>query len=97
MFNLIRFVIICVLIYFVYKLVKWIILSPAIQSHDVPGRQSSIAKGEDLVEDPYCHVYIPMSQGYKVLVDGQELYFCSKKCFERYISESPIKKAQEAP
>ena len=97
MFNLIRFVFICVHIYFVYKLVKWIISSPAIQSHDAPVSRSSITKGEDLIEDPYCHVYIPMSQAYKVLVDGRELFFCSKKCFEKYISESPMRKAQEAP
>lgn len=96
MFNLIRFAVICVLVYFAYRIIKWIFFSPVIKTHDLPERQVSALKGEDLIEDPYCHIYMPKSQAFKATVDGQELYFCSKKCCERYIVEKPIKKAQEA-
>ena len=41
-------------------------------------------KGEDLVEDPYCHTYVPLSSAYKVSLDGKTAYFCSQKCFEMY-------------
>ncbi len=96
MFNLIRFVIICVLVYCVYRIVKWIFFSPAIHSHELPKRQVSTQKGEELIQDPYCDIYMPISHAYKASIEGQELYFCSKKCCERYLLEKPVKKAQEA-
>jgi YHS domain-containing protein len=91
-----RLVIFGFLIYLVYRLAKWIILSPAIKGRDVPGRQVPAAPGEDLVEDPSCHIYVPMSQAHKETIDGQDLYFCSEKCLEKYISEHSTKKAQGA-
>jgi YHS domain-containing protein len=96
MFNLIRFLIICALIYFSYKLIKWIFFSPATTKHDLPKHQATAIKSEDLVEDPYCHTYVPVSQAYKASIEGQTIYFCSQKCFEKYIIENPIKKAGEA-
>lgn len=41
-------------------------------------------KGEDLVEDPYCHTYLPVSSAYQVSIEGKPLCFCSRECFERY-------------
>ena len=96
MLSLIRLAILCFIIYLVYKLAKWIILSPAIRGRDVPGHQVPAAPGEDLVEDPNCHIYVPMSQAHKATIDGQDLYFCSEKCLEKYISEHSTKRAQGA-
>jgi YHS domain-containing protein len=96
MLSLIRLVIFGFLIYLVYRLAKWIILSPSIKGRDVSGHQVSAAQGEDLVEDPYCHIFVPMSQAYKASINGQDVYFCSQKCFEKYISEQSTKKAQGA-
>jgi YHS domain-containing protein len=96
MFNLIRFVIICVLVYFAYRIVKWIFFSPVKSSYELPKRQESTQNGEELIQDPYCHIYMPISHAYKASIEGQELYFCSKKCCERYSVEKPAKKAQEA-
>ena len=95
MISLIRFAVLCFFIYLLYRLAKWIILSAGIKGpekqHQVPA-----AKGEDLVEDPYCHIYVPLSQAYKASIDGHDIYFCSKECFEKYISEKSTKKAQGA-
>jgi len=96
MFNLIRFAIICALMYCVYRIVKWIFFSPVRSTHELPKRQAPAQKGEELVQDPYCQIYMPISHAYKASVEGQELYFCSKKCCDRYIEEKPIRKAQEA-
>lgn len=96
MFNLIRFAIICVLVYFAYRIVKKIFFSPIKSTRELPKRQAPAQKGEELVQDPYCHVYIPISHAYKASIEGQEFYFCSKKCCEQYRAEKPIKKAQEA-
>ena len=94
MLSLIRFAILCFFIYILYRLAKWIILSAGIKGRDMPKHQVSVAGGEDLVEDPYCHIYVPMSQAYKASIDGQDAYFCSKECFEKYTSDKAIKKAQ---
>ena len=96
MLSLIRLAILGFIIYLVYRLAKWIILSPGIKGRDVSGHQVTAVEGEELVEDPYCHVYVPKSQAYKASIDGQDIYFCSQKCFEKYISEQSTKKAQGA-
>ncbi len=96
MLSLIRLVIFGFLIYLVYRLAKWIILSPGIKGRDMPEHQVAAAQGEDLAEDPYCHIYVPMSQAHKATIDGQDLYFCSEKCSDKYISEHSTKKAQGA-
>ncbi len=96
MLSLIRLAMFCFIIYLVYKLVKWIILSPVLKGRDMSGHQVSARQGEDLVEDPYCHMYVPLSQAYKASIDGQYVYFCSQKCFEQYTEEQSTKKAQGA-
>jgi YHS domain-containing protein len=40
--------------------------------------------GEDLVEDPFCHTYIPISHARKMEIGGKTLYFCSQACLEGY-------------
>ncbi len=96
MLGLIRLLIFAFIIYLVYRLVKWIVQSPGIKGRDMPGHQVPAAPGEDLVEDPYCHIYVPMSQAHKAVIDGQDLYFCSETCLGKYISEHSTKKAQGA-
>lgn len=96
MLGLIRLAILGFIIYLVYKLARWIIMSPGIKGREVPGHQVPAAQGEELVEDPYCHIYVPMSQAYKASIDGQDVFFCSQKCFEKYMSEQSTKKAQGA-
>ena len=40
--------------------------------------------GEDLVQDPICHTYVPLSQAFKKEISGNDYYFCSKQCSEKY-------------
>ncbi|HUH65541.1 MAG TPA: hypothetical protein VLZ07_03825 [Syntrophales bacterium] len=96
MLSLIRFAILCFFIYLLYKLAKWIILSAGIKGPDETQHRVPVAKGEDLVEDPYCHTYVPVSQAFRASIDGHDVFFCSKECFEKYISEKSTKKAQGA-
>jgi YHS domain-containing protein len=42
------------------------------------------SKTEDLVEDPCCHTYLPLSQAYKADIDGKTVYFCSETCYENF-------------
>ena len=40
--------------------------------------------GETMVEDPQCGTYLPLSDAIKANINGQEHYFCSKKCLKEY-------------
>ena len=46
------------------------------------------AAGEDLVEDPLCHAYVPIGDACRTEIDGKTVYFCSPKCLEQYKNEN---------
>lgn len=71
-----------ILIYLFYRLVRtWKRVSGSPKA-DLP------ATGEDLVEDPLCHTYVPVTHAHRVEIDGKAVYFCSKKCLERYTADT---------
>ena len=76
-----RFIIIMALAYLAFKFLKGYFAPKGTQQ--VPKRGVS---GEDLVEDPYCHTYIPLSNAVTASVHGKAVYFCSKKCREAFMS-----------
>jgi YHS domain-containing protein len=41
-------------------------------------------RGEDLVEDPSCHTYVPVSEAFRAKVDDKTLYFCSEECYKKF-------------
>jgi YHS domain-containing protein len=78
---IIKLIIGIVFVYLLYKLVSgW----KAITS---PTKNNLPAAGEDLVEDPLCHTYVPVSNACQVSIEGKTLYFCSRKCLETYTEE----------
>lgn len=75
---ILRLIIGIIVVYFLYKLIKgW----KAIQG---PSKQNFPAAGEDLVEDPLCHAYVPVSSACRISIEGKNLYFCSQKCLDAY-------------
>jgi YHS domain-containing protein len=79
-----RFIIIMLLTYLAYKFLKELFVTKGNQQRHVPGQPERGASGEDLVEDPNCHTYIPLSNALKTSVEGKDAYFCSKKCLEEF-------------
>ena len=81
---LIRFLIFFILLYVIYKIIRTIKQQKpfAVQNNHY---KSTAAAGEELVEDPCCHTYIPISQAFRKEIAGKEHYFCSKECSEKYI------------
>jgi len=73
-----RMLIIAGVIYLLYRLTK------RLKGHHEALKPSSGASGEDLVEDPLCHTYVPVSRSCRELIDGKMVYFCSQSCLERY-------------
>jgi len=84
---LIRFLIFFIVGYVIYRIVK------SIQREKPPfvvqnNNKTTAALGEELVEDPYCHTYIPIGQACRKEIAGKEHYFCSKECSEKYIGKN---------
>ncbi|MDO8785599.1 MAG: hypothetical protein Q7J12_05210 [Syntrophales bacterium] len=83
MFGIIRIVIAFLIFYFLYKAARMLFF-PTKEEPDRTYTLHDTVKGEDLIEDPYCHTYLPLSSAYQGSVEGKPLYFCSRECFERY-------------
>jgi YHS domain-containing protein len=83
---LIRFIIFIVVIYLLYRIVKFFRQKKSVGMNNHKFKSMPVA-GEDLVEDPVCHTYIPISQSYEKEIAGKTYYFCSKECCENYILE----------
>jgi YHS domain-containing protein len=81
-----RVLIFLILVFLLYRLIKSIRQNKVARS-DSSKVFSSSTSGEDLVEDPSCHTYIPISQAYKKEILGTTHCFCSEQCYEKYILE----------
>ena len=78
---IIKLIIGIIFIYLLYKVVTgWKAVSG-------PTKKNLPAAGEDLVEDPLCHTYVPVSHACRVSIEGKTVYFCSRKCLDRYTEE----------
>ncbi len=47
-----------------------------------PANRSDV--GETMVEDPQCKTFLPESEAIKATINGQQHFFCSKKCLKEY-------------
>ncbi|MFH1078704.1 MAG: hypothetical protein V1766_00340 [Pseudomonadota bacterium] len=81
---IIRLLAAIVLFYLLYRIARWLFLSSARTSEPIPNRQKPSIT-EDLVEDPCCHAYLPVSQAYQAPIEGKTEYFCSEKCYQNFI------------
>lgn len=83
--NIIKVLAILVLIYVSYRIVTMFrgMRSPEVRAY----RVNETPKGEDLVQDPFCKTYVPKSQAYVKEIDGKTHCFCSRECFEKYLTE----------
>lgn len=73
-----KLILVIVAAYILFKLIKsW-------NSVPSPPKEKLPARGEDLVEDPFCHTYVPVSHACRSEIDGKTVYFCSQKCLEAY-------------
>jgi YHS domain-containing protein len=84
-----RLIIGIVLFYLLFKLVRgW-------KTVHGPSKADLPAVGEDLVEDPLCHTYVPVTHAHRLSIDGMTVYFCSQKCLELYKEKN--KRNMDAP
>ena len=39
-----------------------------------------------MIQDPFCKVYFPKGEGVHVNVGGEDLYFCSAECRDKFFA-----------
>jgi YHS domain-containing protein len=89
----IRVILLFIGIYLLYRVIKFIRQAKPVSMDNRQFKPAPIT-GEDLVEDPVCHTYIPVSQAYKQEIAGKSCYFCSKECYEDYILQKSKERQQ---
>jgi hypothetical protein len=81
---MIRIIVLLVLGYLAYRLVKrWV------RGKLIPGRMNgrTVEKIDDvMVKDPQCGAYFPQRDGVTLKSGGRDLLFCSPKCRDSYIA-----------
>ena len=80
---MIRLFIFIILIYLLYKIINEVRQLKSGKKENFQYKSTS-TDGEDLVEDPVCHIYVPLSQAFKKQISGRDYYFCSKKCSDEF-------------
>ena len=80
---LFRLFIFIIIIYLIYKVVNSL-KRPIKGKADNHQSKSTSEVGEDMVEDPVCHIYVPVSQAHVREISGTKYYFCSKECGDKY-------------
>ena len=78
-----RFFVFIILIYLLYKVIETVRKFKSAKNENYQFKASPVG-GEDLVEDPVCHTYVPLSQAFRKEISGNDYYFCSKQCSEKY-------------
>lgn len=84
---MLRFLILLLLGYLFYQMIKkWF------QQHLPPGpganRKDRGQVDDVMVKDPYCEIYFPKRDGIHLRHGGEDLYFCSEACRDKFL-EAP--------
>ncbi len=75
MVRLILFLLLLFLIYTVFAALRQFLTG---RSGKLPPEKTR--RGEDMVRDPQCGVYLPRSEAVRKTIGGRPHYFCSKEC-----------------
>lgn len=78
---MIRLLIYLGLIYFCYRSLKtWV------QKNALSGKKPSGQIDDIMVKDPFCEVYFPKREAVHLNINGEDLYFCSTECRDKFIA-----------
>jgi len=79
-----RLLIIIGVAYLAYRALKSWMLQNAATEKTVTGETTGEID-DVMIKDPFCQVYFPKRNGVHLKADGEDLYFCSKECRDRFI------------
>jgi len=77
-----RLLIIVVLAFLLYRVLKRLIV-PRQRMH----MSNNMGAVDEMVQDPFCKTYIPLRSAQRKVIQGQEYFFCSKECADRFEKE----------
>ena len=80
LFRLMYYAIVAYIIYSVYRFLKS--LGRPRRPPQEPARLSGV-----MVKDEACQTYLPRNEALRDVIDGQEHFFCSKDCRQKYLDE----------
>ncbi|MFB3926517.1 MAG: hypothetical protein ACE14T_10735 [Syntrophales bacterium] len=83
---MIRIILAFIILYLLYRFLRKTIF-PLQKNRRSVSENPFQSSGEELVEDPYCHTYVPISDAYRLETGGRKLFFCSRECLEKYKKE----------
>jgi YHS domain-containing protein len=72
----------------IYVLYRWLRRGAAPLRRERPaGRPPASAPVEEMVQDPACGTWVPLSQALTSRRGGETLHFCSAECRDKYLKE----------
>ena len=82
---MIRIIILCVVVYVLYRALKSWMFPIQHPSKSVPGKD--VGEIDDvMVKDPFCEAYFPKRNAVQLNVGGKNLLFCSAQCKDKYLA-----------
>jgi uncharacterized protein len=51
-----------------------------------PERRTPPPVAEEMVRDPVCQLYLPRSEAIRRVIRGQERFFCSPGCLDKFLA-----------
>jgi YHS domain-containing protein len=89
---MIRFIILSIVAYLLYRSIKsWIF--PAASSRRSVSSKTASEIDDVMIKDPFCEAYFPKRNGVHLNFGGKDLYFCSNQCKDKYFAERSGKKS----
>ncbi|MFC1868839.1 YHS domain-containing protein [Thermodesulfobacteriota bacterium] len=81
---MLRLIIIVLFLYVVYRLIKSFFRQGREEIH----KSGTAGLIDEMVQDPFCKTYIPCREAFKKVLGGNEIFFCSKECAEKFESQA---------
>lgn len=83
---MIRLLLLALLFFLGYTLYDVVFRPLSGSRKDLPREKTS--RGEDMVRDPQCGLFIPKGDAVEKVIRGESLYFCSKKCRDAFLAKN---------
>lgn len=82
LFRLVFYAIVAYVIYWVFKFFE-----RSGKSSQAPRSASSPQIQGKMVKDEVCNTYLPQEEALKEITDGQEHFFCSTECRQKFLEQ----------
>lgn len=80
-----RLIILLGLIYLCYRALRsWMTQSGL--SHNSASGKPAHQIDDEMIKDPVCDMYFPKKDGVHLRSDGEEYYFCSTACRDKFVN-----------